>query len=169
MKHYYLLLLLFCGGIVQAQNLVPNPSFEDTVSCPTLLGQVTKARYWVDVLNTPDYFHECCTVSDLTIPSNTFGYQYPATGSAYMGGNVYDMIDTNYREMIGTYLTEPLVIGTKYYVTFKVSFSAGIYQAVNIAVNKIGILFATENWQNETPINNFCQIYSDSIVTDSVN
>ncbi|MBL7779146.1 MAG: hypothetical protein JNK66_12750 [Chitinophagales bacterium] len=43
MKHYYLLLMLFCMGILHAQNLVPNPSFEEYDTCPDFAGQINRA------------------------------------------------------------------------------------------------------------------------------
>jgi hypothetical protein len=30
----------------EAQNLVPNPSFEDTIHCPTDYGYITQAKEW---------------------------------------------------------------------------------------------------------------------------
>ena len=164
----YLLLLLSTSSM--SQNLVPNPSFEDTITCPTMLGQVTKANLWYDLLNTPDYFHSCSVIPQVSVPNNFVGFQYPASGQAYMGGCDYDLIDTNYREIIGSNLLNPLIIGTKYFVNFKVSFSGGIFQAVNIATDKMGILFSTVDYiSSPPPIANFCQVFSNVIISDSLN
>lgn len=164
-----ILLEMFSLKVYAQINLVPNGSFEDTVSCPTMGGQVTKCKFWHDVAATPDYYHTCCTTPQFSVPNNTFGFQYPATGDAFMGINVYDLGDTNYREIIGSYLNNQLAIGTKYFVHFKVSFSAGFFQAVNIATNRIGILLSTVDFLiNSPPISNFSQVYSDSIISDSL-
>jgi hypothetical protein len=43
-------------------NLVPNPSFEDTVACPNPSPLITLARYWYDVgysNNSGNYFNAC--------------------------------------------------------------------------------------------------------------
>ncbi len=172
MKKICLLFLFTILSVVtHAQiNLVPNPSFEDTVSCPTMGGQVTKAKFWHSITNTPDYYHSCCIIPQFSVPNNTFGFQYPNSGNAYMGLYIYDLIDTTYREIIGAFLTSPLVPGIKYYVSFKTSFSAGIFQAVNIATNRIGVLFSTVDYLSASPpVNNFSQVYADTIIADSLN
>lgn len=153
-----------------AQNLVPNPSFEDTVSCPTMFGQVTKCKYWYDVRNTPDYFNECCVIPQVGVPNNVLGYQFPNSGNAYMGFyTLYGQPDTNYREVIGTSLTTPLVIGTKYYITMLVSLSGNFFQGIRTASNKTGILFSTYDFiSSPPPINDFSQVFTDSIITDTL-
>jgi hypothetical protein len=166
----WLIVMFFSCGVCSGQNLVPNPSFEDTVSCPVFGGQVNLAVGWHAVATTPDYFNACTTTSAFDVPLNTCGYQYPATGQAYVGLDTYDVIDTTYREIIGAFLTSSMIIGIKYFVSFKASFSAGIFQAINIAANKLGILFSTVDYlSNPPPINNFCQVYTDSIISDSLN
>ena len=165
-NYFFLLISINSFG----QNLISNPSFEDTVQCPFLLGQVTKAVGWYDLANTPDYFNECCVIPAVGVPSNTCGYQYPATGKAYMGCYTYIRVpDTNYREVIGSYLISPLIIGVKYYVHFKISFAGSPFQAINIATNKTGILFSTVDYlSSPPPVNNFSQVYADTIIADSV-
>ena len=46
------------SGSLDAQNLVPNPSFEDYTSCPTSVAQITLATPWVTpTTGSPDYFN----------------------------------------------------------------------------------------------------------------
>src|SRR5436189_139332 len=79
-KYFFLLL----STSASAQNLVPNPSFEDTVACPTTVDQVYKATGWHSYRPSPDYFNTCADSASLfSVPYNAFGYQYPRTGNAY--------------------------------------------------------------------------------------
>jgi hypothetical protein len=115
MIRFILFILIFLSSIhlCNAQmNLVPNPSFEDTVMYPDAGAQVARARYWEIVTNTPDYFHSCCPFPQFTVPQNTFGFQWPYNGAAYIG--LWDYIntpgspsDSMYREVIGTNLISP--------------------------------------------------------------
>ena len=59
MKQLFIVFFIFFNLSLSAQNLAPNPSFEDTVMCPNLGGQVDRAKFWYTVQNTPDYFHSC--------------------------------------------------------------------------------------------------------------
>ncbi len=165
-----LFFLLFCKVCFAQINLVPNPSFEDTVSCPNANAQVYKAKYWHILDNTPDYFHECCVVPNFSIPNNQFTYQYAATGDAYCGlytwwGNGF------YREIIGSFLIAPLILQTKYYLNFKVNFATKPPPTFStLATNKIGMLLSTVDYlSNPPPYNNFAHLYADSIITDTVN
>ena len=78
-----------------------------------------------------------------------------ATGNAYCG--LVTFVDpsngVNIREYIGAQLASPLVIGTKYYVSFKTCLSEGDCDGstgtafdFNIATNKIGVKFITYNF-----------------------
>lgn len=152
-----------------AQNLVPNPSFEDTVMCPDAGAQVTRAKYWNIVEETPDYFHECCVYSQFSVPQNSWSYQWAATGQAYMGLYNYTTID-GYREAIGAYLTAPLMVGQKYFVSFKACLAFNPAQGSNIATNKLGVLFSINDFLlTPPPRNNYCQVYSQEIISDSTN
>jgi hypothetical protein len=166
-----LVLLALVGSSVFGQmNLVPNPSFEDTVGCPTLIGQVTKAKFWYDINETPDYFNACSPVWQASVPYNFVGFQYPHSGDAYMGLCTYSTVML-YREIIGAYLITPLVVGQKYYLNLKVCTGFRPYGGGDAAAtNKLGVLFSTVDYiSNPSPINNFSQIFTDSIISDTIN
>ncbi len=173
MKNTCLITLLFAGFIVnilKSQNLVPNPSFEDTINCPDGTSQVTKAKYWNDLSNTPDYFNACSIIWEASVPENFAGYQDAHTGVAYMGMYCYSTVQL-YREIIGANLLTPLTIGQKYYVNLKACMGYRQFGAnTTAATNKLGVLLTTQNFtSNPPPINNYSQVYFDSIVIDSIN
>lgn len=150
--------------------MVPNPSFEDTIACPTGAGQVWKAEHWYVAEKTPDYFNECCTNPAFAVPNSTlWGHRYPATGFAFCGFMCYSTIDTFYREKIGTQLTSALSVGEKYFVSFKLTTTTR-YNTSG-ASNKIGALFSTTQHtsNNPSPTKNYCQMWVDSIITDTTN
>jgi hypothetical protein len=159
-------LLLSCNTYAGwGQNLVNNWSFEDTVACPNNVDQVYKATGWSSYRKTPDYFN-ACNNTWVSVPLNAFGEQAARTGIAYAG---FFLGAFNYREIIGTQLLQPLSIGTKYYVSFFVS-RAG-YSFINTACNKIGIHLSTQSFSfsNPIPINNISQVYTDSVIIDTLN
>ncbi|MBK7390076.1 MAG: hypothetical protein IPI23_13700 [Bacteroidetes bacterium] len=56
-KLIYIIILLLTGRIGYAQNLVPNPSFEDTINCPFSVNQFAYCDHWNKYRETPDYFY----------------------------------------------------------------------------------------------------------------
>jgi hypothetical protein len=120
MKKALILLLLVIAsryGFAQ-QNLVPNPSFEDTVCCyppdPDFPAIGWKALY------SPDYF------SDIYMPgvcpqatNNGFGSQSPLDGAGHIGLGIYS--EPIIREMLLTKLLQPLEAGKKYCISYYVS------------------------------------------------
>ncbi len=173
MKNILLITLLFLTSPfwrvsnVLAQNLVPNPSFEDTVACPFGAGQLNLASGWSSYRNSPDYFNSCSN-SNMSVPMNIAGYQFAHSGNAYCGVATW-WIYPNIREYVGIQLLSPTIIGQKYYVSFFVSFSCG--GTVSIATNKMGCTLSTLPYSvgNPFPINNQSLFHSDSILTDTVN
>jgi hypothetical protein len=162
------LLMQFSFG----QNLVPNPSFEDTLACPDNQSQVYKALGWCSFGNTSDYFNSCVIGAfSLSVPSNAQGYQFAVNnGNAYCG--LYTRwsslpYDTLYREFIGSQLSSPLMPNTKYFIRIKVSRADGI----KCATNKLGVLFSTVPYSenNPVPINNFAHIFTNNIISDTAN
>lgn len=161
---------IFCLRSIAQLNLVPNPSFEDTIMCPDMGGQVARAKYWHSIENTPDYFNACCIFPQFSVPENAIGFQYASTGDAYCGFATYSTL-TFYRETIGAILNNPLIVGTKYFVTFKVNFARKEpFSTATICCNKTGILFSTIDYLSSPPPHeNFSQIFTDNIVTDTLN
>jgi hypothetical protein len=114
---------LFLATTVNAQNLVPNASFEQHNSCPTANGQMQRCIGWrTYTLASPDYFNVCATNSTVSVPTNFPGTQSPANGQAYAGLIDYD--PGNYREYIATSIS-PMQIGTLYEVSMFVSLGDG--------------------------------------------
>lgn len=128
MKFTALLLLLFPLAL-SAQNLVQNPSFEDINTCPSTLGEIHKADFWTNPIDTlqssPDLFHVCGTSSLISIPNNFSGNQVPHTGNAYAGIITTTLFPQgslpNYREYLQGELTTPLAAGKRYTISFWVS------------------------------------------------
>lgn len=174
MKHLYLLLFFYGWQLCGGQNLVPNPSFEDTLECPDFPGQVWRAEGWYVGSATPDYYNCCSNITHPVcgVPENIFSFRYPATGVAYCGLWVYLNINPpqDFQERIGIELTSPMEMGTRYYVSMKVSsVSSNKDEPVNGAIDKLGMLFSTTKYDlnNLPPYNNYAQFYSDSIIMDT--
>ena len=173
-------LLIFFSGFLffslagQAQNLVPNPSFEDTVACPNNFAQIDRATGWSSYRQSPDYFNACAPTTgpiSVSVPSNQWGNQYARTGNAYAGLTTYQKQVSNLREYMGIQLSQPLLIGQIYYASFYVSRALSPNPYINAATNKLGMRlstqpFSTSNWQ---PVDNYAQVYTDSIITDTLN
>src|SRR5205085_585438 len=79
------LLLLFSFSIGNAQNLVPNPGFENYITCPVNYGELFKCQDWSTFGNSPDYFNACSPDTIVSVPKNNFGYQLASSGNAYCG------------------------------------------------------------------------------------
>ncbi|MCE9539031.1 MAG: hypothetical protein K8R85_07425 [Bacteroidetes bacterium] len=81
-------LLIFSFTFLNAQNLVPNPSFEQYSSCPNTECGISLAAGWYSAGYTPDYYNSCGSPSgpfEFGVPQNAVGYQHPASGNAYVG------------------------------------------------------------------------------------
>src|ERR1044071_2360078 len=99
----YIVLLFVLAFNAQAQNLIPNPSFEKHTGCPTSNGQVTLCNDWTPH-NTSDYFHSCGSTG-FNVPDVVTGYQQAAHGDAFMG--LYTYLSTNNgKEWIETQIPE---------------------------------------------------------------
>ena len=166
-------LLTICNNFLFSQNLVNNWSFELYDTCPPGQGNLRYALGWNSYHETPDYFNLCDSSGQAGIPSNNLGYQYPKTGNAYAGFYAFALYGHNGREIIGSKLTQTLNIGQKYFVNFYINraYKPNPGWHVNIAVNKIGARFSTipYTYWNPVPIDNFSQVYTDSIITDTLN
>ena len=149
-----------------AQNLVPNPSFEDTVQCPYQSGDIDKATGWTSFCGSPDFFYTC-NQFDWGVPNNIFGYQQPASGKGYAGFATYSSDMINSREFVASNLFSSLIIGNKYFISFKVVLSLNSLSQTNYASNKIGAMFTVGT--NFCNITNTPPVYTDSIITDSLN
>ena len=165
-------LMMNFNGI--GQNLVPNPSFEAVDSCPdnisgTNVDEVSRATGWSSYSISPDFYSECATSYVCDVPNNNFGFQYAHTGIAYCGLVTWEAPILGFaREAIGAKLFSNLVIGQKYFLSFFTTCSG---KGENMRTDKIGMKFTTipYSFSNPIPINNSAQLYSTTIITDTVN
>ncbi|MEI6816964.1 MAG: T9SS type A sorting domain-containing protein [Bacteroidota bacterium] len=146
MKKILIVVCFLIGNEIKGQNLVMNPSFEDTVQCPNYISQISRCLYWSNPWETanPDYFNTCDGNGLGGVPNNHFGYESAHLGDAYVGictskENVTTHIKFNYREYIEGQLLSPLIAGINYCVSFYVS----AYDSVEYVSNNIGAYFST--------------------------
>jgi hypothetical protein len=172
MKSVLIFLFCFFFATAQAQNLVPNPSFEQYDSCPDFASQISRATGWFSIRMTPDYLNTCAPYGWASIPSNYFGNTLPVSGNAYAGiGGYWFGGGGNYPECVGTQLVSPLSAGTKYFVSFKVFLAQYANSSQWCGINKLGALFSTTpySYLNPAPLCNCAQVFSDSIIIDTLN
>ena len=172
MKKLLLYTVLFFSAVCgYAQNLVPNPSFENIVGCPFSFGLEAYVQNWKSTRETPDYFNSCSTWSGASTPTNDYGYQSAYYGNAYVGMLTYRSDSSIYTEAAGIQLSQPLQIGVKYYVSFQLSLTLENTTGSMAANNKIGVQFSTIEYSitNQIPVNNFAHVWTDSIISDTIN
>ena len=180
MKHIYKFLfafLLLPNLVLAQQNLVPNPSFEDTTHCPFGAEDIDAALGWYAASGSPDYFHPCAnsTTPQVGIPQNTAGYQLPYLGDAYAGLITHATSSPNIREHLGILLQQPLNIGTEYFISAFISKGDASSVAWNndCASNNFGFRFSTARYDEfvftSSPVDNFSHINNDNVIKDSIN
>lgn len=170
LKRLFFSFLIICTVAVKAQNLVPNPSFEDTTACPIAPDNISDATDWFSSRNSPDYFNSCVSYY-MGVPINFAGHQSAYDGNAYAGLATYSVNFPMVREFIGVQLTQSLVIGTKYFVSAFIS-RADTADS-DCATNNFGFKFSSIKYDalafNPAPINNYAHINSNTIITDKNN
>ena len=151
---------------LNAQNFVPNPSFESFINCPVNHGEINQSQGWTSFGGNPDYFNSCSPDTMVSVPKNDFGYQMAATGNAYCGFINASGGPAPSPEYLGATLSQPLVTGQKYFASFKISFASA-----HCATNKMGVCFSTVPYNSSSPppLNNNAFVYTDSIISDTAN
>ena len=148
MKKFIVCLCLFSDIKADAQSLVLNPSFQDTVACTGTYAMPCNYWYWA-TYGSPDYFSEQPDINCVVpAPQSTAGFQYARTGIAYVGLGLVTqhIIPTfiNKREYVGGILLDTLRQGHEYCVSFYVSVAEkckyvtdgiGLYLSVDSAVD----------------------------------
>ena len=133
---------------LDAQNLVPNPGFEETDTCMADEFGVLGPHHWYRTNGTPDHLQSCLPYGDFqSLPMNHFTYQEPYEGASCAGMYTYHQNGpTQYREWIMAPLLEPLVVGQTYYCRFRANAAFG-GNAENpefwLANDKVGMRFST--------------------------
>ncbi len=109
-----------------AQNLVPNPSFEDHSGC---IGGVDWQGLsdWITPGAAPDYLHECNNGINPSfgVPSNIIGYQNAHSGSAHIAFSTYTRNINPNHTYATSHLTTPLSAGTEYCVRIWINLLEG--------------------------------------------
>lgn len=120
--------LLFSPAMMFAQNILPNPGFEQKNGCPDRPGQISLAAYWVSPnVATPDYFNDCSTWLDYGTEFNKKGGQVAHGGHAYAGLQFYNMNRNEFFEYIQTRLDTTLVAAQLYCIKAYVSLGKADY------------------------------------------
>ena len=159
-KNIYLLFLLITGFAASAQNLVVNPSFENTATnCGSFGGEgffTDLSGSWDNASNnvggdscsSPDLFSECNLIfgnpAPTNMPNSVLGFQYSRTGTRHAGIITHESLD-EYREYIQGRTSSPLVAGQSYCVSMYVSLG----NSVLFATDNIGIYFGSTPYQRD--------------------
>ncbi|MBS1922395.1 MAG: hypothetical protein JST71_03320 [Bacteroidetes bacterium] len=134
-----------------AQNLVLNPSFENTIPCWIFINlgtwQMQCTNWYSASGGSPDYFSETydqmCYA--LPVPQSTAGYQYARTGVAYVGLGPFVSTTlpngANRREYVGGELSDTLKHGHEYCVSFYVS----VAERLKYVVDGIGLYLSVDS------------------------
>ena len=136
------------------QNLVKNPGFEKYHHLPDsalfeglrLMDTVFSARYWHrPPMLTPNYFHVNSKHADFGIPHSFLGYHPALDGSsAHIGAVVLSLQDISIP--FSGELTEPLVEGQKYRISFYYRFA---HLKSYFLLDKMEAYISLNNWITE--------------------
>ena len=158
MRIKLLILFVFISLSGFSQNLVMNPSFEDTIPCNQVNYPPSFSCYpwFLATSGNVDYFSETNQCWSYSAPESVFGFQYARTGVAYCGLLIYENIPQfyNYREYLEGILYDTLQTGHTYCVSFYV---------VNGNFNRyysasIGVYFSTDSVYDQSTIYNLSYV-----------
>jgi gliding motility-associated-like protein len=150
MKRFLLIgLLAFPFVYAEAQNLVPNPSFEDTLLNPIWNGILNNecANWYGPLPGSTDHNDD----RNPFCPGCASSVHLPRTGFAYAGIFTYDMRVAQEREALSIQLLDTLKAGQKYCVEFYVS--RGYFNNYNC--NNIGAYFSNQPIPNSNVVTTY--------------
>ena len=125
MKNILLLSICVLSVTVNAQNLIPNSSFEKNNDDPANAGDWNVCKGWSNSnmhphlqypYGSPDYLNVNGQGS-AKLPASTFGYVQPHTGKAIMGMLGFHGSEC-FREYLACKLLRPMKVGNKYKISF---------------------------------------------------
>ncbi len=146
--------IIFCATHCVAQNIIVNPSFEDTIQANF---GIIRAKGWssptqgspdlMDSLSRPEYH----------VPQNQVGYQFAQDSSRYFGLVLFSKNRINLREYIQSELNHKLIEDSAYCFQFFISLGDSSNYAIK---NNLGIYFSTQSFNREGTfvLNNIPQI-----------
>jgi gliding motility-associated-like protein len=162
-----LVIFAAAGWRCYGQNLVPNGSFEQALSCPTAPGQINHlARWYIPTPGTSDFMHSCAPFSTtVSVPDNAFGSQFPLSGDGYAGFFVIAN-NTDYREYLQVKLDTNLRAGNRYYFEMYVSLA----DHSGFSSNKVGAYLSASPISSgiDTNLIYTPQFVSSNFITDMV-
>lgn len=145
-----LLMNLALAGMATAQNLVPNPSFEDTTYCIGWPPPQVEAQYWYTANTaTPDIWNcdlvNPCGYHEMNPDDPSIqlqGYKHAYDGDRFAGGYHWEGPgNSNTREYLTSKLLQPLAAG----VLYRVSMYCARPNGVNGAIDHIGVYFGPDS------------------------
>src|ERR1041385_5107395 len=134
------MILLIISPDCSAQNLVPNPGFEEYKKLPYTFSNTCKEfcqtveKWTMPNEATADYFNSK-SGGKVNAKKNFAGIQLPKEGQAYTGIIVYQSQYANYREYLEVKLNSKLKAGKKYIIQFYISLA----EQSEFAVDRLGI------------------------------
>lgn len=124
---FFLFTALFLPPTLEAQNLVPNGSFEDYAVCPGSYSESPdefRVKSWRPLtMGSPDYFNTC-SEGEAAVPYNWAGVSDAYDGFGYAGIYTWMNLAKEYREYLHCKLTEPLLKDSLYQVEFHYKLSS---------------------------------------------
>jgi hypothetical protein len=145
-----LLMNLALAAMATAQNLVRNPSFEDTTRCTGWHPLYTEAVYWYNPNTaTPDiYDADLDRQCGYALPPTANYYTEPLDGVRIAGAiHWYGPNSSNTREYFMSQLLEPLITGQAY----RVSLSIARPPHKHSAIDRVGVFFGPDSIHQDNP------------------
>lgn len=165
------MLMCLASFAMQAQELVPNPSFETVSTCPTFASMLGNAEPWFNPTGgTPELYHGCAgSGSYAGVPANSSGgFQYARTGQGFAGIYTYRTGISGMREYIEVPLLAPLVPDQCYRFTMYVNMPDDF----ELACDGAGVHFSegiiTSGGVGMLPVDAHIEHPAGAIITDSV-
>ncbi|NBG65969.1 T9SS type B sorting domain-containing protein [Acidiluteibacter ferrifornacis] len=151
MKLSLTLIILFWAVQCTAQNLIPNPSFEDTSKTGWSYYLPDQWRLAGGVNRQPEYYNEYHD-KYWTVPQSAFGYQYAQEGNKYLGITMYFLYHSwkPLRDYIQTDLNQSLMADSIYCFRIHVNLPDSFSHASR---NQLGIYLSNNRVSSNSSYN----------------
>lgn len=141
-------------------SLIPNPSFEERSCCPSQNAQLNCADGWIQASSaTTDYVNTCGGYLGNTGIPAVAPLPFPDGDGAVGFRDGQANAGTNYKEYVGSCLTEAMVVGSEYRFDFYVGFQDNVQGSSNFNMAFFGttscnnLPFGSGNSQIGCPVN----------------